>query len=277
MTGDPEKADFVLFVESGYFGLDIYLRLHEIKKQWPAELFVFSESDWPFPVLPGLYPSLTKQVPWAHSWSFLMLDQPMVDQGERPYMFSFLGRSSTHPLRKEILKFDDDTTPCIDIAAAPQRFPDWDYGDTYARILGQSQFALCPRGYGTSSIRLFEAMRAACVPVIISDNWIEPPLGEWRNFSIRIPENRIDTIPEVCAEHSSRAREMGQLAAMTYRKYFSPDFFIDNAVDFIREHSICSPRSIAATTLRAISLREFRDIASRLKNGAMTLGRGITS
>lgn len=277
LTHHPENADFVLFVESGYFGLEIYPRLNKLRRHWRANLFVFSESDWPFPLLPGLYPSLTKRVPWAQSWSFLIADQPPIDPSERLYLFSFLGRSSTHPVRKEVLKLDSTTTPCIDVSVAPKRFADWSYRETHARLLSQSRFALCPRGIGVSSIRLFEAMRAGCVPVIVSDDWIEPPCGEWSNFSIRIRENRVNTIPDVCASRLGDAREMGYLATKTYKKYFGPDVFLDNAVDFIREHSMSSPRGIIARTLNAISLREFRDVMSRIKNKTMAHHRGYTA
>lgn len=269
LTQYPENADFVLFVESGYFGLEVFSRLYELKKYWKAQLFVFSESDWPFPLLPGLYPSLTKHVPWAHSWSFLMDEQQTTNLSERPYLFSFIGRSSTHPVRKEILNLDSDETPCVDLSAAPSRFPEWSYSETYARILGLSRFALCPRGIGVSSIRLFEAMRGGCVPVIISDDWIEPPCGQWRDFSIRVPESRVDAIPDVCLSRLSEAQEMGQFSEKAYREYFGPNVFLDNAVDFIRESSMSGPRGAIARTLSAVSLREFRDVLSRLKNSTL--------
>ena len=65
----------------------------------------------------------------------------------------------------------------------------------YLSTLLDSRFVLCPRGYGTSSYRLFETMRLGRVPVIISDEWV-PPLGpSWLNCSIRISEKRVRELP----------------------------------------------------------------------------------
>jgi len=122
-----------------------------------------------------------------------------------------------------------------------------------------------------SSIRLFEAMRAGCVPVIISDDWIEPPCGNWSSFSIRIPESDVARIPDVCSSRFDHAREMGMLAASTFRRYFAPDVFLDNAVDAIREYSMMAPQSFTARALRTISSREFRTMVSRMKQKMMAI------
>ena len=50
---------------------------------------------------------------------------------------------------------------------------------------------LCPRGQGTSSIRLFEAMRMGIAPVIISDKWIGPKGPEWESFAVFVKEKDI--------------------------------------------------------------------------------------
>ncbi len=45
-------------------------------------------------------------------------------------------------------------------------------------LRGAGSFS-APRGIGASSVRIFEAMRAGRAPVIISDDWIVPPVGDW--------------------------------------------------------------------------------------------------
>src|SRR4029450_7337382 len=56
-----EDADIVLYLENGYLGLaDLPGLLRRVRAAPSAMHFIFSESDWPFPVLPGAYPSLSK-------------------------------------------------------------------------------------------------------------------------------------------------------------------------------------------------------------------------
>ena len=54
-----------------------------------------------------------------------------------------------------------------------------------------------PRGLGVSSVRLFDTMRMARVPVILSDEWVEPIGPAWREFSLRIPERDFHCIPDL--------------------------------------------------------------------------------
>jgi len=65
----------------------------------------------------------------------------------------------------------------------------------YAGILGDSHFCLCPKGASSYTSRVFEALFAGCVPVILSDD-LRLPFDEqanWANFSIRWPMNRTGT------------------------------------------------------------------------------------
>jgi hypothetical protein len=273
LTNCPQDAEIVLFAESGYIGLESIARLRAIKKESrSAEHFVFSESDWPFAYIPGLYCSLAKPLPWAFSWSYL-LDESETRvglDGDQPYLFSFIGRVATHPVRRKVLELDSPGTPCLDISCADLRFPGWDYARSFSHILSRSRFILCPRGIGASSIRIFEAMRAGRVPVIVSDAWIEPPVGDWSRFSIRVAEDAVARIPQICERHLDSAASMGDLARRTYDAYFSPETFLDNALDFSRSAMATDPSEssvgLVRNAARAISRREVRTVAHRLWN-----------
>jgi hypothetical protein len=271
LTSCQQDADIVLFAESGYIGLDSILKLHARSRATPrAEHFVFSESDWPFAYLPGLYCSLTKPLPWAFSWAYLLDEgepEAMTDS-EQPYLFSFVGRAETHPVRQGVLDLDGPHTPCLDISRAPERFPGWDYAHSFQQLIGRSRFVLCPRGIGTSSIRLFEAMRAGRVPVIISDAWIEPPVGEWSRFCLRVPEHAVTRIPQICEQHREASCAMGELARITFEAYFAPSLFLDHALDLLRSASRAAsplrPAGLVRHAARAISGREIRTVAHHL-------------
>jgi len=60
---------------------------------------------------------------------------------------------------------------------------------SYAVILGESQFCLCPKGASSYTSRVFEALFAGCVPVILSDEVRLPfdTVVDWSEFSIRWP------------------------------------------------------------------------------------------
>lgn len=59
----------------------------------------------------------------------------------------------------------------------------------YAAVLGDTQFCLCPKGASSYTSRVFEALFAGCVPVILSDDVRLPfdALVDWSKFSIRWP------------------------------------------------------------------------------------------
>ncbi|MBM4147189.1 MAG: exostosin family protein, partial [Nitrospira sp.] len=75
----------------------------------------------------------------------------------KKYLASFAGRLDTHPLRQNMdisLKNNKDIF-IYDGNRGPEFFID---------LLFSSYIALCPRGYGGSSFRFFEAMQAGTVP-----------------------------------------------------------------------------------------------------------------
>lgn len=92
----------------------------------------------------------------------------------------------------------------------------------FATSLTGSAFVLCPRGIGTSSMRLFEALAAGRAPVIIADDWLAPPHVDW-SFAIRVPERRIHTIPDVLRAHADEAVERGDAARDAWLAHYSPE------------------------------------------------------
>src|SRR5262249_18819526 len=133
-----EDANIVLYLENGYLGLaDLPQLLRRVRAAPSAMHFIFSESDWPFPVFPAAYPSLSKACSWAHSWSFLPSSGAVMSKAsvsstiQAEFLFSFLGRMATHPVRKNIRSLDSTSTPCLDVAEGSKRFPCFDYSKTY--------------------------------------------------------------------------------------------------------------------------------------------------
>ncbi len=80
----------------------------------------------------------------------------------KKYLASFIGRLSTHSMRQQVF---DEVKGRNDVYLY-----DGDKGARfYVQKMLQSKIALCPRGYGGSSFRLFEAMQLGIAPFLIGD------------------------------------------------------------------------------------------------------------
>lgn len=111
-------------------------------------------------------------------------------ENERDIFASFIG-SITHPLRKNILKYEDHkhwvvTTLNYEIK-------------TFCDVLSRSVFAICPRGFGPTSFRICEALEQGAIPVYISDEFILPGNKDFNEYGVLV--------------HSS---DVGQLDAILY-------------------------------------------------------------
>jgi len=116
----------------------------------------------------------------------------------REIEFSFMGSLGTHLCRK-ILK---DSFPPHVFDPGVGWGLDKNVPETirtkYIQLLGNSNFSVCPRGTGISSVRLFESLGMGSIPVIIADGY-KPPLANlipWNEIAIFVSQNQISSIPE---------------------------------------------------------------------------------
>jgi hypothetical protein len=116
---------------------------------------------------------------------------------DRYLLFSFIGSTTTHWTRKKIVELYEN---CFDSGKHwGLETNDTDFRRKYIEMLGNSDFSLCPRGTGISSVRTFESMSMGTFPVFISDGY-EPPMKDiidWNRISISIPEDSVDIIDDV--------------------------------------------------------------------------------
>ena len=98
------------------------------------------------------------------------LDIPLVSSPHRApffrpsktYLASFLGRISTHPIREQMAQ---QVQARNDVYIYDGHKPP----KTFVRDMLASYLALCPRGYGGSSFRLFEAMQLGVAAFVIGE------------------------------------------------------------------------------------------------------------
>ena len=222
VTDDPATADIILFVGSRSPDLrDV--TSHHLVKTYREKCFVFHMGDRIIPRMPGVYTCLEKAWHNTHrtrSGHYTQIyeyehigDIPAFCQYR--YLFSFVGRTSTHPVRRRIIELKCDESLIRDTNSATL------LPEEYAKSILESKFVLCPRGLGASSFRLFECLKAGRVPVIIADDWVLPSGPDWNLFSVTVRERDVQQIPRMLLEIESNAADMGKQARQVYQDWFS--------------------------------------------------------
>jgi len=241
LTTDANVADAILFVENTQFD-DLRFRAvldHPLVAAYPDKVFMYNEMDKAWPVLPGLYCSLgTNLVDPGNTIAFPYLAAKNKDiqdiyssNVETRWLYSFVG-SSSHPIRRQMLTLTGRSAKIVDTSAFCVWNPDQETAGTmqniYSRTMAASKFVLCPRGIGPSSLRLYETIEAGRVPVIVSDDWDEPPQINW-DFAVRVPESDIASIPDLLAGLEPQWQERAQAARDAWAKAYSPEQIFNTA------------------------------------------------
>jgi len=223
----PTDADLILFVcDRRFYHSGIYSS--EIFKKYPEKSLVLDFADRPIPRIPGLYatiPSYLQKYPiyeylfYPYNYGCFDIEGAIAAFSDYKYLFSFIGNVNTCPaLRSNVVNLLHPRAYLRDTSkeASVEIFSD---------VLMSSKFVLCPRGIAASTIRVYEAMRAGRVPVIISDEWQENVIDEdWKEFSIIIPEKDVALIPTILEASESKAIEMGEKARLVWEKNFSMSY-----------------------------------------------------
>jgi hypothetical protein len=252
LVDDPDVADIVLFTEchqlAGDWQLDA-IRRSDVVAAHRDKVYVYDQRDRPWCAFPGVYASMPRR--WLEprfqvAWSYVPTSEPhhMLGLAEPPdvvpdLLVSFVG-SPTHPLRRELVElrhprghfesvegflFHNLLSP--DFAQRQRHF---------AETMFRSKFVLCPRGHGTSSIRLFEVLAAGRVPVIVSDQWVAPKGPAWNDISLRWPEaGPFEPLLARLEELEPEAEAMGVRARQEFSAWFAPSVLFDQVVERLAE------------------------------------------
>ena len=145
---------------------------------------------------------------------------------------SFVG-SITHPIRIEL--YNLCTTQSNYYFSGQQWNPAIQQSklDEFITITSRSKFALCPRGYGNTSFRMYEAMQLGAVPVYISDDFFLPWSDElnWNEFCIIIDSKNLNQLPSILNSiPEEKINEMADKAKQVYSEYFTLDGTYKNIV-----------------------------------------------
>ena len=160
----------------------------------------------------------------------------LVENMPRKLLASFVG-SNTHPIRMKMFEAcKTSTNIAMYMRESAPNINNSEF-EIFVNVTANSKFALCPRGYGLNSFRLYEAMQLQTIPVIITNDRYLPWEDElnWEEFSVFIGENQIPYIPEVLAGFSDEQVETMRTRLMeVYEEYFSLDGVYTNIIKRIK-------------------------------------------
>jgi hypothetical protein len=242
LTPDPAAADVILFTQC--HAVDWRLRAireHPLAKRYWAKVMVYDQRDRPWRSFPGIYVSSPRRAfdpGQQRAWSYPGTPHGPSSSNDPDLLFSFVG-SATAPCRMPLLGLRHPDA----IIEVVRDFMFWDtqaprfedHRIRFQEVLRRSRFVLCPRGRGTSSIRLYEALAAGRVPVIISDDWVEPAGPNWDAFSLRWPEGRTEGLVELLEDRAPGWRRMSEAASQAHQEYFAPEVSFHRIVDLCGE------------------------------------------
>lgn len=252
LVSAPEEADIILIVDIDEAHLKANLRRNKVWQTWPEKSFAYYEGAEPTRFLHGLYSSPRKS--WSGSGRFqacayplfqLFYPNPCPTPSElaavpKDLLFSFAGRAS-HPVRKRLfsLAFPRDEVVVVNTSAY-NHFCEGEVNREEARtrfwnLASRSKYGLCPRGDGTSSIRLFEMLEAGIAPIIIADDWLPPWGPKWEDFVLFVPERRVGSLYKFVKEHETEYLERGQLARKAWEQFFSPEKYWSFILESLRQ------------------------------------------
>lgn len=238
LCSDPAKADAILFVEHSHYDQDPFftkLRRHPLVRNFPEKVFIYNEHDQPWCMLPGLYCSMPARhfdARYQAAVRFVRLLNPLMQARvcKKPdILYSFVGQCRSR-LRRKIPGIPHHPRAVIEDMSAFNPFGT-DFitkeHERYAEIIGRSKFVLCPRGAGTSSIRLFEVLKAGKVPVIIADDWVTPEGPDWATCAVRVQEQNICHLSTIISEQEDRWPMMAEAASQTWLNWFADEVIFD--------------------------------------------------
>jgi hypothetical protein len=141
----------------------------------------------------------------------------------RTVFCSFVG-SVTHPLREKALRSLYQKPGVLIDAAEWQEKVEPNRVMTFKNVAQHSIFSLCPRGYGSTSYRLYESIQLGSIPVYVSDRQLLPWSDEinWEDFCILVGPQEIDGLHErLMSMTGSRVRKMQESLSGVWEKHFS--------------------------------------------------------
>jgi hypothetical protein len=245
LTEDPKAAEIIVL--AGDLELLGEARANKLIRQYPEKTMAYSEIDALIPYAPGVYGSASKprvlnlrrtqsNIYFSRYGSSLNPEIRHRPDEVKELLFCFRGRRDCR-VRANIIDFPYNRAD-VEVMESTA-FMHWSEGivgrrqsqKDYADALARSHFALCPRGMGFGSIRLFEVMEMGVAPVLLADRYALPPGPDWSSFMLVVPEQEFARLPELLDARVVESSERGQRARKAWEEFFAPEVIFDRMID----------------------------------------------
>jgi len=162
-------------------------------------------------------------------------------QKEKTLLASFVGTSTTHPLRQDLVK-RLSTHENILVSGKPQ----WssvikkDDVETFIDATLTSKFCIAPRGYGRSSFRFFESIQLDTIPVYVWDDveWLPyKDVLTYEEFSLSIQKKDVPKICDILESVTEDEYKDMQVALKKVKPFFTLDYLVTHIIESISSSS----------------------------------------
>lgn len=249
LTDDPETADIIVL--AGDMESLAEAKANQLALRYPEKSMAYSEIDALVAYFPGVYGSAAiergfklhrtqSNIYFSRYGSSMNPEVRHRPQEPKHLLFCFRGRRDCR-VRTNIISHPYNR-PDVQVMETTG-FMHWNNGivgmrqsqKDYADALAQSHFALCPRGMGFGSIRLFEVMEMGIAPVLLADRYALPPGPDWDSFLLKIPEKDFARLPELLEPYVAESEERGRRARQAWEQFFTPELIFDRMIDQLIE------------------------------------------
>ncbi len=228
-TKDPSEADRIIFIDlhqAHHVNVRKNILQHPLFTEHRYKILVWNETDRPIFDVRGLYanvPQTLKQDLSVTPIPYLFVPADSLFHGtnfstkDRTMKCTYRG-SNTHKCRRHLSSIYQAGYSLID-STQSNSIPK----SEYVAELDHSVHAVCPRGHGLTSFRLYEAMARGCLPVIIADSWVPPKGIAWDKFCTFVRESDIVSLPNLLNYSAVELMSRQQSLYREFNAFLAPD------------------------------------------------------
>lgn len=148
------------------------------------------------------------------------IDSLVLPAQHKKYLSNFIGRI-THPIRQELYSQISSAESDLHFIKITNSMDP----KLYAKVLSSSRFTFCPRGYGGSSFRFWEALALGSIPVLIGDLDTRPKYPINPDSYSMYYDSAEKAFKEVCMMPEDYIINLRKNGLLAWKKYYKSEQF----------------------------------------------------